>query len=71
VEESQVGVWVRDRGQGFDPDTIEADRHGIRDSIRGRMTAVGGRSRIRSSPGNGTEVELVLPTSNAPREQSA
>jgi signal transduction histidine kinase/phage shock protein PspC (stress-responsive transcriptional regulator) len=61
VEQTQTGVWVRDRGRGFDPTTLDEDRHGIRDSIYGRMTAVGGRSSIRSSPGNGTEVELLLP----------
>jgi signal transduction histidine kinase/phage shock protein PspC (stress-responsive transcriptional regulator) len=61
VEETRVGVWVRDRGRGFDPESVGEDRHGIRDSIRARMLDVGGSSRIRSSPGNGTEVELVLP----------
>ena len=53
-------VFVRDRGPGFDPDTIPADRRGVRESILGRMERHGGRARIVSSPETGTEVELVL-----------
>jgi signal transduction histidine kinase/phage shock protein PspC (stress-responsive transcriptional regulator) len=54
-------VWVRDRGAGFDPDQVPADRHGIRESIIGRMTRHGGEARVRSTPGAGTEVMLLLP----------
>jgi signal transduction histidine kinase len=53
-------VFVRDRGPGFDPATIPADRRGVRESIIGRMARNGGRAEIHSSPGGGTEVELVL-----------
>jgi signal transduction histidine kinase len=53
-------VFVRDRGPGFDPDDVPADRRGVRESIVGRMERHGGRARITSSPGSGTEVELVL-----------
>jgi signal transduction histidine kinase/phage shock protein PspC (stress-responsive transcriptional regulator) len=71
VEAGRIGVWVRDRGVGFDPEAVEADRHGIRDSIRSRMASVGGRSSIRSAPGKGTEVELLLPRERDPRPQEA
>jgi signal transduction histidine kinase/phage shock protein PspC (stress-responsive transcriptional regulator) len=53
-------VFVRDRGPGFDPDAIPADRRGVRESIVGRMARNGGRAAIHSQPGGGTEVELVL-----------
>ena len=53
-------VFVRDRGPGFDPDAIPADRRGVRESILGRMERHGGQARIVSSPETGTEVELVL-----------
>jgi signal transduction histidine kinase len=53
-------VYVRDRGPGFDPDALPPDRRGVRDSIVGRMERHGGRARIASGPGVGTEVELVL-----------
>ena len=52
-------VFVRDRGVGFDPETVPDDRRGIRESIVGRMRRHGGDAIIRSSPGGGTEVELV------------
>jgi signal transduction histidine kinase len=54
-------VFVRDKGRGFDPDSVPRDRHGIADSIRGRMSRVGGSAEVRSSPGKGAEVRLWLP----------
>jgi signal transduction histidine kinase len=62
VEPEQVSVFVRDRGAGFDPDTVEDHRHGVRGSIIGRMNRHGGRAEIRSEPGDGTEVRLYMPT---------
>ena len=58
---TRVALYVRDRGTGFDPDAVAADRRGVAESIRGRMERVGGTARIVSSPGEGTEVELELP----------
>ncbi len=56
-----VHVYVRDRGPGFDPGALPPDRHGVRESIVGRMERHGGRARIASDPETGTEVELELP----------
>jgi signal transduction histidine kinase len=56
-----VHVYVRDRGPGFDPGALPPDRHGVRESIVGRMERHGGRARISSDPQTGTEVELELP----------
>jgi signal transduction histidine kinase len=56
-----VHVYVRDRGPGFDPADLPPDRHGVRESIVGRMQRHGGRARIASDPETGTEVELELP----------
>ena len=56
-----VHVYVRDRGPGFDPAALPPDRHGVRESIVGRMKRHGGRARIASDPETGTEVELELP----------
>jgi signal transduction histidine kinase len=61
VEPTRVSVFVRDRGRGFDPGAVGEDRRGISDSIRARMTRHGGTADIRSVPGQGTEVELVMP----------
>jgi signal transduction histidine kinase len=53
-------VYVRDRGSGFDLDTVAGDRQGVAESIRGRMERVGGTARIVTAPGEGTDVELEL-----------
>jgi signal transduction histidine kinase len=53
-------VFVRDRGPGFDPADVPADRRGLRESVVGRMARHGGRATVTAAPGAGTEVELVL-----------
>jgi signal transduction histidine kinase len=60
VEPEEVTVFVRDRGSGFDPDAVAADRHGVQGSIMGRMERHGGKAAVRSRPGAGTEVELTM-----------
>jgi signal transduction histidine kinase len=63
VTPERVSVFVRDRGKGFDPATVPDDRRGLRDSVTGRLTRLGGTATVRSAVGEGTEVELVLPRS--------
>jgi signal transduction histidine kinase len=60
VERKRVSVFVRDRGRGFDPDSTPGDRQGIATSIRGRMQRIGGSVTIRSTVGEGSEVELSV-----------
>jgi signal transduction histidine kinase/phage shock protein PspC (stress-responsive transcriptional regulator) len=60
VTDGRVEVFVRDRGVGFDPAAIPADRRGVRESIVGRMERHGGRATVTSAPGAGTEVELTV-----------
>ncbi|MDO5492688.1 MAG: PspC domain-containing protein, partial [Nesterenkonia sp.] len=62
IESDETGdaVYVRDRGPGFDPRAVDADRLGIRESIVGRMRRAGGEAVIRF-PGSGTEVRLQMP----------
>jgi signal transduction histidine kinase len=74
VEEAESGgtevhVFVRDRGKGFDPDAVPGDRHGLADSVHGRMGRHGGTVRLRSTPGEGTEVHLEM-TIEAEREDA-
>jgi signal transduction histidine kinase len=59
--EDEVAVYVKDRGVGFDPTTVDPSRHGVSESIVGRMDRSGGSAEIVSSPGTGTEVRLRLP----------
>ncbi|MCW2670494.1 MAG: Conserved putative rane protein [Frankiales bacterium] len=61
VEPTAVTVFVRDRGRGFDPSTVPADRHGLAGSVHGRMERHGGLAVVRSSAGDGTEVRLEMP----------
>jgi signal transduction histidine kinase len=71
VEPDEVNVFVRDRGAGFDPDAVPDDRHGLADSVRGRMNRHGGTVRLRTAPGEGTEVHLRMPTAVAPAAEPA
>ena len=57
----RLQVFVRDRGPGFDPATVPADRRGVRESIVGRMERHRGAATITSNGASGTEVELELP----------
>jgi signal transduction histidine kinase len=60
VAGDEVSIFVRDRGKGFDLDTVPEDRMGLRESIIGRMERNGGKAEIRTAPGEGTEVRLEM-----------
>ncbi|GAA3137266.1 ATP-binding protein [Streptosporangium carneum] len=60
AEPDEVVVFVRDRGVGFDMKDVPEDRMGIRQSIIGRMERHGGSARVRTEPGEGTEVMLTM-----------
>ena len=58
---ASVDVFVRDRGPGFDPAQLPADRLGVRESMIGRMRRAGGSATVRpGGGGTGTEVHLHL-----------
>jgi signal transduction histidine kinase len=71
VDDGEIEVFVRDRGHGFDPAGVPADRQGVRESIIGRMKRVGGSAEIRSGPDGGTEVVLAVRRPAAEREGGA
>lgn len=60
VTDEVIEIFVTDQGVGFDPDEINSDRHGVRDSIVARMQRHGGSATIMSEPGEGTEVALTM-----------
>jgi signal transduction histidine kinase len=60
IEKGNARVFIDDRGPGFDPEAVPADRRGVRESIIGRMERYGGKAEIRSDPDDGTEVELTM-----------
>jgi len=63
-ESSQSRITVRDRGPGFSVGDIDPDRHGVRDSIIGRVERRGGTVLIRPSVSGGTEVEMTINTTS-------
>lgn len=66
--DSDVSVMVIDNGVGFVESETPGDRLGVKNSIRARITRVGGTVQIWSSPGSGTSVMIGLPAAPA-REQ--
>ena len=64
-EPTAVTVTVRDDGCGFARGRLEeaaaAGRLGVAQSIRGRVSALGGSATLTSEPGRGTEVEIRVP----------
>jgi len=66
VEPTRVSIFVRDRGTGFDPSAVADDHRGIADSIQARVLRHGGTATIRTAPGDGTDVELVMPRREGP-----
>lgn len=53
-------LTIADRGHGFDP-ALVGPGLGMRESISGRMSEIGGAAHVDSSPGQGTTVELAWP----------
>jgi signal transduction histidine kinase len=67
VEPDSVSLFVRDRGQGFDPEAVPDDRKGLAESVHARMARRGGSVAVRSAPGEGTEISLAMPRSAGDR----
>jgi signal transduction histidine kinase len=60
LDDTRLIAVVRDRGPGFDLEAIPADRRGVTDSIIGRMARHGGHASVRTAPGGGCEIRLLL-----------
>ena len=56
-----VCVMVIDSGVGFVEAETHGDRLGLRQSVRGRIDAVGGTVQVWTSPGAGTAVSMLVP----------
>jgi signal transduction histidine kinase len=60
---SDLTMEVRDDGEGFDPEVIQPNQnhHYGLVGMRERAQSVGGRFRLHSAPGEGTEVQVQIP----------
>ena len=59
-QDERVLLTIRDNGIGFDQAAVPEDRFGLRGLVE-RARLFGGRSEIRSQPGQGTEIWVELP----------
>ncbi len=60
-DDTTVRAMVTDSGIGFDVKDIDSARLGLKDSVIGRLSEIGGTARLFSSPGSGTTVVLEVP----------
>jgi two-component system sensor histidine kinase UhpB len=61
-EDGTFRLQVRDDGKGFDAESVQTQTGGLGLlGMKERANLVGGRTRIRSSPGKGTAVDVTLP----------
>ena len=69
-EEHAVTVTVRDDGPGIPPGRLERARAegrlGVAQSVLGRVSDLGGSTELYSEPGEGTEIEMVVPRDRPP-----
>jgi signal transduction histidine kinase len=64
LEGSQLGLLVKDNGEGFDT-SIEGDGQGLM-SMRRRAEKLGGALKIESRPASGTTINLRIPLAFSP-----
>lgn len=57
----EVSVMIIDAGRGFLESEVDADRLGLRQSVRSRIEYVGGEVRVWSTPTRGTSVMIRVP----------
>jgi len=56
-------ILVKDDGIGFDPDKQDIPCNGLV-NMKKRLNDIGGTCSVLSKPGDGTEIELLIPTKN-------
>lgn len=68
-DDGRTAVTVTDNGTGIDHEQVaEAGGLGVKGSILGRMSRVGGYASLAAAPGGGTQVTLITPRQR-PEEQ--
>lgn len=65
VTAAGLTVAVEDQGPGFDPARLDGQRLGL-SGLRERVESIGGEFQIRTAPGQGTRLAMILPGEAAP-----
>jgi signal transduction histidine kinase len=66
IEDGAVAIYIREEGRGFDVEHARRG-HGLENSVRGRVTEVGGDVAVESTKGEGTEVKVsAVPQGSLP-----
>jgi signal transduction histidine kinase len=60
-------LLVRDNGRGIDPEVLKGGREGHfgLSGLRERAAQIGAQVKIRTAPGAGTEIDLIVPATAA------
>jgi PAS domain S-box-containing protein len=61
-----IQLTIMDNGNGFDPDRVKGKQGLGLDSMKERAHLIGGSFRIKSKPGQGTEIEVLVPSLGSP-----
>jgi signal transduction histidine kinase len=59
IEDFRFKIFIKDDGKGFDPGKLKFPGNGLV-NMRKRMSDIGGEILIKSEPGSGTEIELIV-----------
>ena len=57
-DQRRLRLDIADTGKGFSPEDVPATRRGLRESVHGRLTRIGGTATVISAVGEGTVVRL-------------
>jgi nitrate/nitrite-specific signal transduction histidine kinase len=57
----KLRVVIRDNGRGIDPKFLRQAPHSGMSTMRDKAASIGGKMRVWSRPGKGTEVEISVP----------
>lgn len=52
---------LSDNGVGFDPETVDGGSHYGLKSMKERILKLGGNFSLKTAPGEGTEIEIIVP----------
>jgi signal transduction histidine kinase len=67
--EAETLLTIRDDGVGFAPSTAGNGGLGLA-SLKERAEKIGGRLEIDSTPGEGTQIRIVVPADSAPERHT-